>query len=160
MQSTTVTTTDRSPFMLSQLWLIALIAGIVATVIDLVIAAIATPIVHAPPDYPSFSFMPLMVGCVGGALAAAFVFSRIRHMSRLPARTFLIVAAIVLIASYALPIMPIVFPLPRFAGVNWGIAFALMIIHTVTAVIIVGILLAWSRAKPVSSANKLIAVSV
>ncbi|GEM_PF-1391433 len=130
------------------LWLISLMAGVVATGVDFLIATIATPLVHAPAGYPSFTWLPLLSGCMLGSIGGASTYLLLTRTVARPRKAFLCVAVGVLLASYVLPILPILNPLPRFAGVNWAIAFTLMGIHTVTAIIIVGSLLLWRPATP------------
>ncbi len=126
---------------LNRLWLVAFVAALLATGVDLLIANIATPIVYAPADYPSFTALPILAGCLLGAMGGCAVFTLLSRRVRRPIRWFVITAVGVLLTSYLLPILPIVNPLPRFAGVNWGIAFTLMFMHTVTAGFIVSSLI-------------------
>ncbi len=126
-----------------QLGAVALAAGAVATGINLLIARIATPLVNAPTDYPSFTWLPLLTGCMVGAIGAAISYILLRRWSTRPGRAFLILSTVVLMASYGLPVLPIMNPLPRFAGVNWGIAVTLMGMHTLTAILIVSAILLW-----------------
>jgi len=135
--------------LLNRLWLVAFLAGIAATLIDLLIVTIAAPLVYAPADYPSFTWFPILAGCMIGAFGAYGVYSALRRFARRPIRAFYITAALVLVASYGLPILPIVYPLPRFAGVNWGIAVTLMVMHTVTAIVIVTSLVAFTNKQAV-----------
>lgn len=136
------------------LFIMALVAGGVATVLDLLIATIATPLVHAPANYPSFTWLPLLAGCVLGAFGGAATFPLLNRFVARPREMFLLVAFGVLLVSYGLPILPIVNPLPRFAGVNWGIAFTLMGIHTLTAIVIVSSILFWNSQSHALTARK------
>ncbi len=121
---------------INRLWLVAFLVGCITTLLDWAVATLATPIVYAPADYPSFSLLPLFAGCMLGALGGCAVLLRLDRKTQRPVRNFYRIAAIVLLVSYTLPVLPIVNPLPRFAGVNWGIAITLMGMHTLTAVII------------------------
>lgn len=136
---------------IKRFWFVALAAGIAATLIDLLIATIVTPLVNAPPGYASFTWLPILTGCIVGAFGALVVYSALWRFARRPIRAFLVIAVLVLVASYVLPILPIVNPLPRFEGVNWGIAFTLMFMHTVTAVIIVASLVAYGNKTGINS---------
>lgn len=117
---------------------VTLLASAAATSIDVLIARIATPLVHAPADYPSFTWLPLLAGCLMGAIGGYTSYVLLLRWTSRPRLTFVILAAGVLVASYALPVLPIINPEPRFAGVNWGIAFTLMGMHMLTAALIVG----------------------
>lgn len=129
----------------NRLWLVALVAALVAAGIDVLIAKIATPLVYAPADYPSFTEIPILAGCLLGGIGGCAVFTVLSRRAQRPVRWFAIAAVGFLLASYALPILPIVNPLPRFAGVNWGIAFTLMLMHTITAAIIASSLIAFGK---------------
>lgn len=141
---------------------IVLFGGCVATLIDLIIAQIATPLVHAPVSYPSFSWLPILSGCLFGVLGGYACFLLLDRLVVRPKITFLFVASGVLLVSYGLPILPIINPLPRFAGVNWGIALTLMGMHTLTAMVIVSSILlgeSWSRQRRQVDRQQYIAAS-
>ncbi len=125
------------------LWGVALLAGLAATTINLVVGQIMTPLVHAPADYPSFTWLPVITGCMLGAVGGYISYLMLTRWTSRPKAIFLLLATGVLVASYVLPILPIVYPERRFAGVNWGIAFTLMGMHTITAILIVSTMLLW-----------------
>ncbi|MBA3944602.1 MAG: hypothetical protein H0X37_08585 [Herpetosiphonaceae bacterium] len=147
MSRSTHATSVRRTGIYPPLWSVVILVSAGTTIINLVIARIATPLVHAPADYPSFTWLPLLAGSLGGTVGGYLCFYLLSKFVSRPRAIFLIVATATLIFSYGLPVLPIINPLPRFAGVNWGIAYTLIGMHTVTAVLIVSSIL-WRKPVP------------
>jgi hypothetical protein len=122
--------------------LLTVLAGVVALVLDLLIAAVALRCTQVPRGFAPFTFLPIMSGAFGGALLASMVYAVIRMTSQQPERMFLFVAMGMLALSFALPLRLSFTKLPRFAGVTPSAQMVLVLMHAVVATVCVVCLLA------------------
>ncbi len=90
-------------------------------------------------DSGPITLAPVVFSSVIGAVGAAVIFVIVALLARRPIRTFRIVAAVVLVLSFATPL--------TIPGAPLSMILALELMHVVAAVIIVGILTTRARAK-------------
>lgn len=117
--------------------LVAAVAAAVANAVVYVIAAAlgAFPesVLIQPAGQP-MSLGPVVSASVAGAIGAAVAFALVSRFFRRPVRTFVILSAVVLVVS--------LFPPFTVAGATAGFVAALIAMHVVAGVIIVGVLVA------------------
>lgn len=121
---------------------LTLLAGMIASAVDLAIGAAAPRLTGVPQDFPPFTFWPVLSGTFGGAILASVAYSLLKLLSRDPDRTFFFVAAATLAFSFALPLRLSFTRSQRFAGVTTGAQMVLILMHTVVATVSVVTLLA------------------
>ncbi len=129
----------------SRLWWVGLLVIVVATVVNIVLALVATALL---PRLAAFS--PLGAGPIGfftfiGALGAVIVFALLGRFTRRPIRLFRIVAIIVLVLSLLPDLLMLAQPL--FPSTTPTGVAVLMCLHVVAAAICVGMLTTLGRAR-------------
>ncbi len=117
-------------------------AGYLALALDWCIAAVALRFTGVPKGFPPFTFLPILSGTVGGAVLASLVYSITKAVARRPDSTFLFIAIVTLVLSFALPLRLSFTHSHRFAGVTPSAQMVLVLMHTVVATISVAVLLA------------------
>ena len=122
--------------------LLFLLACGFAFTIDYAIARLGVHLTKVPSDFPPFTLLPILSGCVGGVLMAAVTYAAINAFSVHPQRVFLFVAVAALALSFALPLRLSFTKSRRFAGVTPGAQAILVLMHTVVATTAVVMLLA------------------
>jgi hypothetical protein len=113
--------------------LTGLMAMVVSLLINLGLANLLRFLFKAPDEYAPLTFLPILSGSVGGVVGAYSVFGLIRLVTRKPLLPFYIVAAVVLVASFSLPLRLLNSTSPRFVGHNMPTLIGQMVMHTVVA---------------------------
>jgi hypothetical protein len=116
-----------------------------AFTLDFAIARLGVHLTNVPTDFPPFTLLPILSGCVGGVLMAALTYAVLNAVSSHPQRDFLFVAVAVLALSFALPLRLSFTKSHRFAGVTPSAQAILVLMHTVVATTAVVMLLAKPR---------------
>ncbi len=114
-------------------FMLMLLACSVAFAIDFTIARAALRFTHVPSDFPPFTLLPILSGCVGGVLMASLTYAVLKAVSGQPERMFLFVAVAALALSFALPLRLSFTRSPRFAGVTPSAQAILVLMHAVVA---------------------------
>ena len=122
--------------------LLMLFACTFAFAIDIMIALAGLRLTNVPSDFPPFTLLPILSGCVGGVVMASLTYAILKAVSAHPERVFLFVAVCALALSFALPLRLSFTKSPRFAGVTPSAQAVLVLMHTVVATIAVVTLLA------------------
>jgi hypothetical protein len=122
--------------------LLMLFACTFAFAIDIMIALAGLRFTNVPSDFPPFTLLPILSGCVGGVVMAALTYAVLKAVSTQPERMFLFVAVCALALSFALPLRLSFTKSPRFAGVTPSAQAILVLMHTVVATVAVVTLLA------------------
>jgi hypothetical protein len=112
-----------------------------AFAIDIMIALAGLRFTHVPSDFPPFTLLPILSGCVGGVVMASLTYAVLKLVSAHPEKMFLFVAVCALALSFALPIRLSFTKSQRFAGVTPSAQAMLVLMHTVVATIAVVTLL-------------------
>lgn len=120
------------------------LAAISAAVANAVLYFVASALGMMPQDVVlqgsgPITLAPVIVSSIIGAVGAVMVFTIVALLTRRPIRTFRIVAAVLLVLSFATPL--------TIPGAPLSMILALELMHVVAAVIIVGILTMVARAK-------------
>ena len=123
------------------LW-VAPLAAVVAAIVNAIIFALADAAGLFPDDVLLTSGQPMGLGPVVsvtiiGVVGAVIVYALIGRFSRRPIRLFTIVAAVVLVLSFASPL--------SIPGAGAGYIAALELLHITTAAIAVGLLTRLAR---------------
>jgi hypothetical protein len=118
-----------------QTMLFTLVAALIAFIIDFALGFIGTKLTGVPSDFPPFTLLPILSGTVGGAVAAALVYSVLRFVSPVPDRLFFFVSLAVFALSLSLPLRLSFTHSARFAGVTPGAQMMLVLMHAVVAVV-------------------------
>ncbi len=125
----------------SRLWWVGLLAIALSIAVNLLVRAVALPFITVPPEFmPLSTAMPVVFFTAIGALAAIIVFAIVGRFSRQPARTYTIIAIVVLVLSLipnAMMLGPAAEALP---GANLGNVIVLMVMHVTTAAVVVWLL--------------------
>ena len=122
--------------------LLMLIACTFAFAIDIMIALAGLRFTNVPSDFPPFTLLPILSGCVGGVVMASLTYAVLKLVSAHPERMFLFVAVGALALSFALPLRLSFTKSHRFAGVTPSAQAMLVLMHTVVATVAVVMLLA------------------
>jgi hypothetical protein len=122
--------------------LLMLFACTFAFAIDIMIALAGLRFTNVPSDFPPFTLLPILSGCVGGVVMAFLTYAVLKAVSAHPERMFLFVAVCALALSFALPLRLSFTKSRRFAGVTPSAQAVLVLMHTVVATIAVVTLLA------------------
>jgi len=122
--------------------LLMLFACTFAFAINIMIALAGLRFTNVPSDFPPFTLLPILSGCVGGVVMASLTYAILKAVSAHPERVFLFVAVCALALSFALPLRLSFTKSPRFAGVTPSAQAVLVLMHTVVATIAVVTLLA------------------
>lgn len=109
-------------------------AAVAATIINLLIALIASLLLRAPRTFAPFTFLPIISGCFGGAVLAGLFYYALHLLFDRPQIAFLVAASIALLLSFHLPFRLTNHRSPRFAGATRRIQLTLCLMHTVVAV--------------------------
>lgn len=131
-----------------RLWLIVLLAIVVATTANVIFYFILTGLLGVglmfPSQTPARELAPMpvydvIVFSIIFSSAAGVVFVLVSHFARRPIKTFLIISVVVLFLSFA---MPLKIPSPPVAMVD---KLSLVMMHVVGAIAVVGVLVGLSR---------------
>jgi len=122
--------------------LLILFACTFAFAIDIMIALAGLRFTDVPSDFPPFTLLPILSGCVGGVVMASLTYAVLKLVSAHPEKMFLFVAVGALALSFALPLRLSFTKSRRFAGVTPSAQAMLVLMHTVVATVAVVTLLA------------------
>ena len=117
--------------------LLMLFACTFAFAIDIMIALAGLRFTRVPSDFPPFTLLPILSGCVGGVVMASLTYAILKAVSSQPERMFLFVAVCALALSFALPLRLSFTKSRRFAGVTPSAQAMLVLMHTVVATVAV-----------------------
>jgi len=125
------------------LWVVPL-AAVSAAVANAVVYFVASALGAMPQDFVvqgsgPITLAPVVFSSLIGAAGATVVFAIVALLARRPIRTFRIVAAVVLVLSFATPL--------TIPGAPLSMILTLELMHVVAAVIIAGMLTTLARAK-------------
>jgi hypothetical protein len=125
------------------LWIVPL-AAVSAAVANAVVYFVASALGAMPQDFVvqdsgPLTLAPVVLSSLIGAAGAAVIFTLVALLARRPIRTFRIVAAVVLMLSFATPL--------TIPGAPLSVILTLELMHVVAAVIITGMLTTLARAK-------------
>ncbi len=120
------------------------LAAVSAVVANAVVYFVASALGTKPQDFVvqgsgPITLAPIVFSSFIGAVGATMVFTVVALLARRPIRTFHIVAAVVLVLSFATPL--------TIPGAPLSMILTLELMHVVAAVIITGMLTALARAK-------------
>lgn len=121
--------------------ILTLLAGAIASSLDLAIGNVAPRLTNVPKDFPPFTLLPVLSGTFGGAILASITYSLLKLFARQPDRIFLFVVASTLALSFTLPLRLSFTKSVRFAGVTTSAQMVLILMHTVVATVSVVALL-------------------
>jgi uncharacterized protein DUF6069 len=125
-----------------RIFLLMLFACTFAFAIDIMIALAGLRFTNVPSDFPPFTLLPILSGCLGGVVMASLTYAVLKAVSAQPERIFLFVAVSALALSFALPLRLSFTKSRRFAGVTPSAQAILVLMHTVVATVAVVTLLA------------------
>lgn len=118
-----------------------LLAAILAIAVNGLVRAAALRVGGVPVVLP-LEWEPVIISSVVGAIGATLVYGVIASISTRPNRTFMIVAAIVLLLSFAGPVNAYLSPPPGMGLANapWTVFATLSVMHVTGALAIVAVL--------------------
>jgi hypothetical protein len=123
---------------LTSAFLSAVAASLVA---NLVLLFLLRPMVIDPAmPLEALSVAPVAIFTVGGVVGATIVYSLMRRLLARPNKAFIALSIVVLLLSFIPDYLIIGQTTGRFAGGNLGSALVLMLLHIVTATIVVAML--------------------
>jgi hypothetical protein len=126
---------DKKP---SRLWSAALLAGVLAAAVNLVIMYFTKPL---NPTLLALAVVPVVFWSLFGTICAALTYRFIYRRSARPDRTFIVVALFVLALSFLPNIGFLVVPAMKIHGLTAVGDYALMVMHVAAAAVIVPILI-------------------
>ncbi len=124
-------------------WVVPL-AAVSAAAANAVVYFVASALGTMPQDFVvqgsgPITLAPVVFSSLIGAAGATLVFTVVALLARRPIRTFRIVAAVVLVLSFATPL--------TIPGAPFSMILTLELMHVVAAVIIAGMLTTLARAR-------------
>lgn len=125
------------------LW-VGLLAGVVAAVVNVVVYLLASAVGAMPQDVVVPGQGPITLGAVVSvsfvpALLGALLFAAMGRFTRRPIRAFRVVAAVVLVLSFATPF--------TLSGAPVAMVVVLLLMHVIAAVVIAGVLTTLGRGR-------------
>jgi hypothetical protein len=131
---------------------IAVAAVVVANVL---VRALAIAVFDIPqPEFEPLALRAVILSSAGAVAAAGLVFALVTRLARDPVRTYLIVAAVALVASLYAPLSLGLEDPPENPGTDAGSVGTLIAMHVVAAAISVYVLIAaWRRNQSSSSSS-------
>lgn len=126
-----------------RVWWVGLLAVALAALVNGLVRLLALALLEVDPGFEPLvtpAFLPLTI--IGGG-AGVLVFALLAWRTRRPITTFQIVAAVALALSF----VPDLALLGRMPGANAATVGTLMLMHTLTAAIIVGLLSTLTRKR-------------
>ena len=139
MASTTTRPTSREGFALPKLAWVGPLTIVVTVLVNLVIRSIAVAFFGVPDGF-TYLQAPFVIGSTVIFLVLALVaFILVGRFARRPVRFYRMLAVVALLVSFLNPIMALagLFPAP---GMDLSIFWTMIVMHTVTALITVGLL--------------------
>jgi hypothetical protein len=124
-----------------QLWQSALVAGIGAMLVNLILLFALRPLTGVPDTFVTLSPGPVIMWSVLGAVGATLVFALLRRFSRKPRRNFTLTALIVLMLSFIPDVLIHGATTGMFVGATWRAVMLLMTMHIAEAFIILWVFL-------------------
>lgn len=137
--ATTATTDEPTTIGAKRLATYGLLAVLLASAVNGLVRVIALTAAGVPLVFP-LAWGPVIASSAIGAMSAALVYGVIMRASTRPNRTFTMIAAIVLMLSFAGPLNVYLSPPPELAGTPWSVYATLGVMHMTAAAIIVGVL--------------------
>lgn len=132
------------------LWQVVLAVLVLSLTANLIILYFTKPLA---PDFMPLSFPPVPAFTVMGVLGAWGVFALIRKRAENPNRMFLWISLIVLALSFVPNILMLSISIPGLIGVTTAGVWVLMLMHVVTAGIVVPLFVRF--AKPAQKSMKI-----
>ena len=143
MASTTTRPTSQERFAIRKLLWVGPLTIIVAALVNLVIRTIAVAFFDVPDGF-TYLLAPFLIGSTLIFLLLAFLaFVLVGRFARHPVRFYRILGLVALFVSFLFPVQALtgLFPAP---GMNLHIFWTMIVMHTVTASIAVGLLTTFS----------------
>jgi predicted benzoate:H+ symporter BenE len=117
------------------------LAAVAATAANLLLRALAVAVFDIPqPEFEPLQVRAVILSTVGGVIAAGLAYALIEWLARDPVKTFYVVAGVALLASLYAPIALGLQDPPENPGTDAGSVGTLIVMHVVTAVIVVAAL--------------------
>jgi len=132
--------TPKTAFKPGRLFQVSLVAGAIATLVNLLVATVARSSLKVPKTFAPFTLAPLLLGSIVGALGSVSPLLLLLRFTRKPLYNFWTLSAILLIASFRLPLRLLSSKSPRFAGANTPVVLVLMLMHSIVAIASVDLL--------------------
>ena len=132
---------QRRYFPVKRLWLVGLLAALVAAIVTAGVSTIAGALFHVPKSFIPLNVGPTVSFAVLGVLGATFVFVLFVRFAKRPVRLFLLVAVLVLALSFVPDISILGSTMPTFVGGTGVTISVLMFEHVLVAVISVSMLI-------------------
>lgn len=122
------------------LGIIGLVAAVASSLVNLALMLLAKPALGVPDSFGPLSAGPITFWSFIGAFGAIGVYALVRRWSATPNRTFVIVAAIVLVLSFIPDLAISGATSGPFGGATPGAIAILMVMHVISFAIVVPML--------------------
>ncbi|MBA2288677.1 MAG: hypothetical protein H0W02_24640 [Ktedonobacteraceae bacterium] len=127
------------------LWIgpLAIVSAIIA---NLIVRAIAVAFLGVPATFQYFQPAYIIGSTIIYLLLALIAFALVSRFARRPLRFYRVLALVALLVSFLIPVMALsgLFPIP---GMNIHIFWSMIVMHIVSAVIVVGLLTTLTREQ-------------
>ncbi|MDQ2717380.1 MAG: DUF6069 family protein [Chloroflexota bacterium] len=127
------------------LWIgpLAIVSAVIA---NLIVRAIAVAFLGVPGTFQYFQPAYIIGSTIIYLLLALLAFALVSRFARRPLRFYRVLALVALLVSFLIPAMPLsgLFPIP---GMNVHIFWTMIVMHIVSAVIVVGLLTTLTREQ-------------
>jgi glucose dehydrogenase len=113
------------------------LAAVAAVVANVLLRAIAIALFDIPSEFEHLALRAVIVSTLIGVIAAGLVYAIVARRATDPARTFTIIAVVALVLSLAAPLSVGLQDPPEYAGTDAAAVGTLMLMHVLTAAIVV-----------------------
>ena len=113
------------------------LAAVAAVVVNVIVRAIAIALFDIPDAFEHLALRAVIISTLAGVIAAGLVFAVIARFAADPVRTFTIVAVVALVLSLAAPLSVGLQDPPEYPGTDAAAVGTLMLMHVLTAAIVV-----------------------
>ena len=113
------------------------LAAVAAVAVNVAARALATALFDIPDAFEHLALRAVIVSTLAGVVAGGLVFAVISRFARDPVRTFRIVAVVAVVLSLAAPLSVGLQDPPEYPGTDAAAVGTLMLMHVLTAAIVV-----------------------
>ncbi len=113
------------------------LAAVAAVVVNVLVRALAIALFDIPEAFEHLALRAVIVSTLIGVIAAGLVFAIVKRRAANPVRTFTIIAVVALVLSLAAPLSVGLQDPPEYPGTDAAAVGTLMLMHVLTAAIVV-----------------------
>lgn len=122
------------------LWKIGIVSAVVSALANVVFGLVTRPFIDTPDSFAPLTVAAIILWSFIGAFGAIGVYALVRKLSSSPQRIFMIIAVIVLLASFIPDLVLVNVSEGPWGGASIGAIIVLMLMHVIAFFIVVPML--------------------